>query len=304
MSSCSFEDALRTWNEAFQDYFVNLTLSLEGYVARLQREGLSPEHSLMAFCDGRPAGFLLNGLRMVAGKRVAWNGGTGVSPEFRRRGLAKALLQAALDIYRQHGVDLATLEAIKENESAISLYRQVGYEIVDQLLFLQHDGKLDERSIDDEGLRPYSIQSVAPQAVSKLSFYPSLVPWQAQWQSVSLNNGEALVVTEADGAVVGFALYKKKTDEQENVSSIALYQCIAGTDGASAEAVLRRALKHLYGPLDLDCRRTTHSLGRSSLTVQQMLRECGFTPFVEQFHMVRRFDSVNAAILGRTPLGE
>lgn len=291
LSSCSFEDAFRAWNEAFQDYFVNLALSLDAYVARLHSEGLSPEYSLMAFCAGRPAGFLLNGLRLSGGEKVAWNGGTGVSPQFRRRGVAKALLQAALAIYREHGVDVATLEAISENESAISLYRQVGYEIVDQLIFLQHEGKLDDGcSLSAEGVPPYSIQSVAPQAVSKLSFYPRLVPWQAQWQSVSLNNGEALVVTDAEGVAVGFALYKKKIEEQGNVSGIVLHQCVAGFDGDAAEAICRRALKHLYAPLDFECRRSTHNLGASSRTVQRVLQECGFTPLIEQVHMARRFD--------------
>jgi hypothetical protein len=66
-----------------------MTLSLNGYLARLIAEDLSMEHSLVALCDGKPAGFLLNGIRDCGAFRVAWNGGTGVKPEFRRLVLAK-----------------------------------------------------------------------------------------------------------------------------------------------------------------------------------------------------------------------
>ena len=296
LSNCSFAEALKAWNEGFQGYFVDMTLSLDGYLARLQRDGLSPENSFMAFCDNRPAGFLINGLRTIAGEKVAWNGGTGVSPEFRGRGLGKALLRATLDLYRDHGVAVATLEAISENESAISLYRQFGYEIIDRLTFLQHEGKIDSRSFASNDTNSFSVNPVAPQSAGKLSFYPRLVPWQAQWQSISLNNGEALVVSDADGVAVGYAFYKKKIDEQGKLASIVLYQCEVDPDCADAQSIVGRALQYLYAPLDLECSRTTHNLGASNLTVQRVLRECGFTPFIEQVHMVRTETDSDAAL--------
>jgi len=116
LSSCSFDDAVKIWNQGFEGYFVDLTLSLDNYLARLHSEELSPAHSLVAFCEGKPAGFLLNGIRMSAGRKVAWNGGTGVSPEFRGRGVGKALMRATIDLYDENGVEWATLEAISENE--------------------------------------------------------------------------------------------------------------------------------------------------------------------------------------------
>ena len=65
LSACSFHDAVKIWNEGFQGYFVDM--SLDRYLSRLQREGLSPEFSLMAFSDRTPAGFLLNGIRTNPG---------------------------------------------------------------------------------------------------------------------------------------------------------------------------------------------------------------------------------------------
>ena len=286
LSTCSFDDAVKIWNEGFQGYFVDMTLSLDRYLSRLLREGLSPEFSLMAFCDGTPAGFLLNGIRTNSGPKVAWNGGTGVSPQFRGRGVGKALMRATVELYRELGIQVATLEAVRENESAISLYRQFGYEVVDRLVFLNHEGKLNERAFPELNSQTYSAVQVAPYVVGELEFYQESAPWQGDWQSLIRLNGEALVVSNADGAAVGYALYKKKSDEQGKITEIALLQCVA-IPGADTEAIIGCALRNLYAPLELECTRSTYNFNKSNEAVITMLIEAGFTSFIEQVHMVR-----------------
>jgi len=288
LSACSFDDAVKIWNEGFQGYFVDMTLSLDCYLSRLQREGLSPEFSLMAFSDGTPAGFLLNGIRTNPGPKVAWNGGTGVSPQFRGQGLGKALMRATVALYKELGIQVATLEAISENKSAISLYQQFGYEVVDHLVFLNHEGELNERAFSQPNSQAYSAARVAPYLVGELEFYQESTPWQGHWQSLIRHNGEALVVSNADGAAVGYALYKKKRDEQG--SEIALHQCVA-IPGADTEAIVGCALRSVYAPLELECKRSTYNFGKSNEAVITMLIEAGFTSFIEQVHMVRTFDS-------------
>jgi ribosomal protein S18 acetylase RimI-like enzyme len=287
LSSCSFDDAVRIWNEGFEGYFVDLTLSLDDYLSRLHNEGLSPAHSLVAFWDGKPAGFLLNGIRMSSGRKAAWNGGTGVSPEFRGRGVGKALMRATIDLYDEHGVEWATLEAISANEKAIALYRQFGYDIIDRLIFLRHDGRLENEMFCPSDNEAYLVKQVAPYEVSKLDFYDQLAPWQAQWQSASRNDGEALIVSDANGVSAGYALYKKRYSEQGKLESILLYQCVAMPGSAAAETIVGCALSYLYAPLELECLRSTYNLSKSNEVVQLMLVDAGFTPFAEQVHMAR-----------------
>jgi ribosomal protein S18 acetylase RimI-like enzyme len=290
LSACSFDDAVKIWNEGFQGYFVDMRLSLNRYLSRLQREGLSPEFSLMAFSDGTPAGFLLNGIRTNPGPKVAWNGGTGVSPQFRGRGLGKALMRATVDLYKELGVQVATLEAISENKSAISLYQQFGYEVVDRLVFLNHEGELNERTFRQPNSQAYSAAQVAPYLVGELEFYQELAPWQGHWQSLIRQSGEALVVSSADSAAVGYALYKKKRDDQEKITEIALHQCVA-IPGADTEAIIGCALRSVYAPLELECKRSTYNFTKSNEAVITMLMEAGFTSFIEQVHMVRTFNA-------------
>ena len=51
----------------------------------------------------------------------------GVSPSSRRRGVALALLAAALDVARSDGTAQAFLEVAVDNESAIALYDRIGF---------------------------------------------------------------------------------------------------------------------------------------------------------------------------------
>lgn len=50
-------------------------------------------------------------------------------PEFRGRGLARALLAESLLYLKNHGLERALLEVKAENESALKLYREMGYRL-------------------------------------------------------------------------------------------------------------------------------------------------------------------------------
>jgi GNAT superfamily N-acetyltransferase len=290
LSACSFDEALQAWNEGFQGYFVDMTLSLDKFLSRIHNESLSPEHSLLAFCDGRPAGILLNGIRGSGDRKVAWNGGTGVIPRFRGRGVGKRLMRRTLDIYKRNSVDEATLEAISENDSAIALYKKFGYGITDRLVFLEHEGPCSSftRASDES----YSVRHVAPTLTARLDFYDPGAAWQAQSQSLSVNNGEAIIVKDASGTDVGYALYKRKFDEAGQVSNIALYQCVARSGVLDAEAVVRSALEHVYDPADVEGRRATYNLKAGDNLVENVLKEAGFKLIIEQVHMKVRVSDV------------
>ncbi|MDQ0875654.1 GNAT superfamily N-acetyltransferase [Paenibacillus sp. V4I3] len=143
MSELSAEDMVSLWNKGFEGYFINSTLSLDKFLSRTVNEGLSLEHSLVMYENSAPIGFVMNGFRGIEGKRVAWNGGTGIAPEQRGKGIGKILMKRNLQLYREQGVDIALLEALIQNKAAIKLYQSVGYGITEQLISLQHTEALD-----------------------------------------------------------------------------------------------------------------------------------------------------------------
>ena len=87
---------------------------------------------LVAAIDGRLAGFgaTEHGDNFISD---IW-----VAPEYFRRGVGSALLQALERIIRERGYDRAGISALSANERAIGLYRRQGYDVV------KHEEVFDE----------------------------------------------------------------------------------------------------------------------------------------------------------------
>jgi ribosomal protein S18 acetylase RimI-like enzyme len=283
LSTCSFQTALDVWNEGFHGYFVDLTLSLDKFLARVTSECLSPELSFIAFVAEKPVGFLLNGIRANGVTKLAWNGGTGVITSHRGKGIGRALVNASIELYEAHGVEVATLEALRGNESAIKLYRGCGYSIVEELTFLDAGD-----SVPSFDLKPgFTVRQVSLSSVGALSFYPELSAWQTQWQSLLSSNGEAIIFDDSGGAV-GYGLYKKRYDADGTLANVALCQCEVAPDRDDAEHVAAHALQRVFFCEPGSYRRTTHNFRKSNQLVVRMLEDAGFTTFIEQVHMIKR----------------
>lgn len=75
--------------------------------------------------DGRPVG-LSNVIRM--GKTESWTiGNVGVVPEYRRRGIARRLVEDSIDYARQRGASMAVLGVVDGNLPALRLYEDLGF---------------------------------------------------------------------------------------------------------------------------------------------------------------------------------
>jgi len=284
LSECTWEEATKAWNRGFEGYYFDATSTVERFAHRIGMEGLSPALSVVGFVDGEPVGLVLSGVRTIDGKKVAWNGGTGVATEFRRQGVGRKLMEALLSLYREEGVDIATLEAFRQNEKAIALYQQMGYKIVDHLLFLQTVDVLPLHPFGSPEDQPYRIQKGIPHDVRALSFYHSMAPWQTQWAGI--RDGEALVAQDTDGQTAGYALFKRTFDEAGKLASIVLMQCAADPSREDGEAVVRCLLSHVFAPFEYVCRRTTFNFPARHQLVVHVLEQAGFQPSTEQVYMM------------------
>jgi ribosomal protein S18 acetylase RimI-like enzyme len=64
--------------------------------------------------------------------------GIAVTPEHRRRGIGKRLMQIAREQAREHGYDRLSLVVFEENTAAVRLYQHLGYEIVKSAPVVPH----------------------------------------------------------------------------------------------------------------------------------------------------------------------
>ncbi len=94
------------------------------------REALDSPWSfgLVAHTGPAPAGYLI--AREVAGTGEVLN--LAVSPDFRRRGVARALLRAGLTFLRKRRVEEVYLEVRESNRTAQALYQSLGFRPVGQ----------------------------------------------------------------------------------------------------------------------------------------------------------------------------
>jgi hypothetical protein len=249
----------------------------EMFFNRLVNEGLSMEHSIVAFDNENPVGIVLNGFRIVNGKKISWNGGTGVATEYRGKGVSKLLMEEILKIYQVEGVEIATLEAIKENERAIRLYEQFGYQVVDSLVYLNGVPEFHFSAgnfLQSKAIRPEQLQA--------LSFYKENVAWQCQWPSVK--SGEAQVYFDKKQNPVGYTLFKRVWN-QEGLDKVFLYQfeLLQDLDEETMQAIIAKITEGENKPVNF-------VIINASMAnpVTHYLIDNGFKITTEQVQMVKR----------------
>ena len=283
---CTFQEGVKAWNTGFEEYYFDATSTPEKFINRLVQEGLSPSLSIVAFQDNKPVGIVMNGIREFDGKKIAWNGGTGVAKALRGQGIGKILMEETLSILKNEKVDLAALEAISDNHKAISLYQKMGYEIVDHLEYLTLDGPIKHHdstnSIDD-----FKIERAIPQQVADISFYKGLSPWQSQWQNAK--GGEAIILKDPSDATIGYVYYRRVFNEENKHVSTVLYQCEAENNHVNTEKIIKCLLNEVFSSYsnDINCVFPILPIGKSKITYET-LTEMGFKRKTSQVYMIKQ----------------
>jgi len=111
------------FNQAFSDYYVEVSFSPTSLQDYLRRNMLDLGRSLLAEDSGHLVGVLLCG----DDGSTTWNAGMGVHPRWRRRGHGAALLDRWTSEARARGCRRAMLEVIAHNLPARYLYRSRGF---------------------------------------------------------------------------------------------------------------------------------------------------------------------------------
>lgn len=91
-------------------------------------------HTLLAFVDGKPAAYVVYFFTFatMVGKRGLWLDDLFVNPEFRGKGVAKALMAYLADLAIRNGCGRFEWMALEWNRSAIDFYRRLGATVLDE----------------------------------------------------------------------------------------------------------------------------------------------------------------------------
>lgn len=187
--------------EAFSDYQVDMRMSEQQLAQRLGRDGVQMEISAGAFDDERMIGFYMNAAGDWQGKQTAYDAGTGVIPDYRRRGVGKELFEFMVPKLKERSVSQYLLEVLCSNERAVALYRKLGFIEVRKLAVLRSNHALDAR--DDPELRRIE----QPDWKLFQSFWDGYPSWQNSIAAVERIPNESMILGAfVDGKCVGYGV--------------------------------------------------------------------------------------------------
>jgi GNAT superfamily N-acetyltransferase len=285
LSDSTINEAVTAWNKGFEGYFFDASTTPDKFVVRMAAEGLSPDLSIVAFAEGEPIGIVKSGIREFRGRKIAWNGGTGVASAWRSKGVGRRLIEESIKIYKDQGVQMATLEAIRENTKAIALYEKLGYEKVDDLEYLELNGRKLHNPLSLAVQKSYEVKSAYPQEASFLNFYKGTDPWQTCWQNAA--GGEALIAIEG-GTAIGYAVFRKGFSAEGSHMATTLFQLEAEQGRKDRREIGAYLLSKVFGDFSDDIRRVIPNFPVSgNKEIYELLSAAGFMPAVNQVYMIK-----------------
>lgn len=281
LERCTLGEITALWNEGFSEYLNDMSYTEERMAARLKRYRIDLSLSVAVYLDGQPAGFVQIGVQQAHGVKTAWNAGTGIHPACRGKGVGKELLQEAIRRLKGADVHSFSLETRVENKPAIALYQRVGFESVNRLSLFENRGVISPFPLSD---RVYTSAPMAPEALRELPFYLRNSRWIDQW--FHMREDQTLVVCDAAGDRVGYALFDRERDEQGNLKAIHLKHCEVKPGCPDPEGIVSYLLQRVFAPYDEAILRTAYYVPSSNDILIAMLLESGFSRLFEEHLML------------------
>ncbi len=195
-------------NRVYADYFFPVQMTSGQFVQMCTEEDISLEHSVVVLEDKVPVGLALFALRGVRG----WISGVGILPAWRRRGLARRMIQHLQEMSHRLGLSSLTLEVLSQNQAGLQLYRGLGFEHRrDLLVLILERGRLAPQPL------PAAISPISPASMLDLcsAWYEFPRPWQLEPQTLrhrlphTLGFGYRL-----DGEWAGCVFYRAQAQNQ------------------------------------------------------------------------------------------
>ena len=129
MASKDLSKMHKAFLAAFSDYPLRFEFTKKEFYKKFVEKlninfGLSPA----AFHGGDIVAFIFTSLACYDGRLTAYNGGTGVVPDFRGQRLTSKLYTFVLPLLKQQNVSQCILEVLTTNHRALRVYEAIGFE--------------------------------------------------------------------------------------------------------------------------------------------------------------------------------
>ncbi|NRB62825.1 MAG: GNAT family N-acetyltransferase [Saprospiraceae bacterium] len=129
LGDITFELIIDCFLKSFENYYVEVPSDKNYYKKRWEIAKVDFTLSYGMFDGENIVGFIIHAIDNRHGKKIAFNTGTGVIPEYRGKRIVQAIYDFAIPDLKMNGITQCALEVIIENHKAIKSYQRVGFEI-------------------------------------------------------------------------------------------------------------------------------------------------------------------------------
>jgi len=272
LTTADFHPLYECFLEAFSDYQVDMQMSEEQFRQRVVRDRVELESGAGAFDEDRMIGFYMNGRGVWEGKQTAYDAGTGVVPDYRRRGVAEELFDFMAPQLKERGITQYLLEVLTSNERAVALYRKIGFEEVRHLAVLRSKAIM-KTSGDVEGVSIRRMEE--PDWDVFCAYWDGKPSWQSSIDAVeSVRDQREIVGAFVDEKCVGYGIVHQPSG--------LLMQMAVGS-AFRRRGIGRKILAALSGNEILKINNVDEEL-KGTLA---FFKACGFEVVLRQFEMIR-----------------
>ncbi len=202
------------FRRAFSDYVEPFDLTFPQLKYMIERRGYNEDISFGAFDDGKLIGFTLNGKGIWDSLPTAYDTGTGIIKEYRKKGLATKIFNESLPVLRDNGVKQYLLEVIKSNTKAFDLYKKAGFSVVrefDYFVSKISDIKLTQSVLPNS----YSFQNdIKPDWELLRSFWNFVPSWQNSIESIQRKESNFKIIgISFKKNIIGYGIVEPETGD-------------------------------------------------------------------------------------------
>jgi len=272
LSAADFHSLYECFLDAFSDYQISLQMTEEQFEQRVQRDGVELELSAGAFDGERMIGFYMNGRGLWHDQETAYDAGTGVVPDHRRRGVAVELFDFMAPRLKERGIKQYLLEVLTSNDRAVALYRKLGFEETRTLAVVRSNEAM-KSLVDVEGV---SIRRMnEPDWDVFCAYWDGEPSWQNSMDAVErIRNQCEIVGAFVDEKCVGYGIVFKP-------SGILMQLAVARE--FRRRGIGRSILASLSGDKILK----TNNVDEELKGTLEFYKACGFEIVLRQFEMMK-----------------
>lgn len=202
-----FDLLYEAFNQAFANYEVQINkVQLQ---TMLKRRGFDPELSFAAFDGHKIVAFTLNGIGDFNGIRTAYDTGTGTLKEYRGQGLATQVFEYSIPFLREAGINQYLLEVLQHNTKAVSVYRNLGFEVTREFYYsMQANEHISNLIKESDTL--YSVKQISTDQLDLFTeFWDFTSSWQNSFESIQRAVDDFICLgVFVDGRIVGYCVFE------------------------------------------------------------------------------------------------